>query len=54
MPLRRIMFNVGLISNYARNNISIRKDIESYVAANDDLANADEATTTVRVTQSMT
>ena len=28
-----------------------KRQIESYVAANDDLANADEATTTVRVTQ---
>ena len=52
MPFRRIMFNVGLIYQTTPETIlAIRKDIESYVAANDDLANADEATTTVRVTQ---
>ena len=52
MPFRRIMFNVGLIYQTTPETIlSIRKDIESYVAANDDLANADEATTTVRVTK---
>ncbi len=52
MPFRRIMFNVGLIYQTTPETIlAIRKDIESYVAANDDLANADEATTTIRVTQ---
>ena len=52
MPFRRIMFNVGLIYQTTPETIlSIRKDIESYVAANDDLANADEATTTIRVTK---
>ena len=51
MPFRRIMFNVGLIYQTTPETIlAIRKDIESYVAANDDLANADEATTTIRVT----
>ena len=52
MPFRRIMFNVGLIYQTTPDTIlAIRKDIESYIAANDDLANADEATTTIRVTQ---
>lgn len=52
MPFRRIMFNVGLIYQTSPETIlAIRKDIESYVAANDDLANADEATTTIRVTK---
>ena len=52
MPYRRIMFNVGLIYQTTPETIlSIRKDIESYIASNDNLANADEATTTIRVTQ---
>ena len=52
MPFRRIMFNVGLIYQTTPETIlSIRKDIESYIANNDNLANADEATTTIRVTQ---
>ena len=52
MPFRRIMFNVGLVYQTTPDTIlAIRKDIESYIAANDDLANADEATTTIRVTQ---
>ena len=52
MPFRRIMFNVGLIYQTTPETIlAIRKDIESYIAADDDLANADEATTTIRVTQ---
>ena len=52
MPFRRLMFNVGLIYQTTPDTIlSIRKDIETYIANNDDLANADEATTTIRVTQ---
>ena len=52
MPFRRIMFNVGLIYQTSPQTIlAIRKDIETYIAKNDDLANADEATTTIRVTQ---
>lgn len=52
MPFRRIMFNVGLIYQTSPQTIlAIRKDIETYIANNDDLANADEATTTIRVTQ---
>ena len=52
MPFRRIRFNVGLIYQTTPETIlSIRKDIEDYVAKNDDLVNADEATTTIRVTQ---
>ena len=52
MPYRRIMFNVGLIYQTTPETIlSLRKDIESYIANNDNLANADEATTTIRVTQ---
>ena len=52
MPFRRIMFNVGLIYQTTPDTIlSIRKDIESYIADNDNLANADEATTTIRVTK---
>lgn len=52
MPFRRIRFNVGLIYQTTPETIlNIRKDIEDYVAKNDDLVNADEATTTIRVTQ---
>ncbi len=52
MPFRRIMFNIGLIYQTSPETIlAIRKDIESYIANNNDLANADEATTTIRVTQ---
>jgi len=52
MPFRRIMFNVGLIYQTSPETImAIRKDIETYIANNSDLANADEATTTIRVTQ---
>ena len=52
MPFRRIRFNVGLIYQTIPETIlNIRKDIEDYVAKNDDLVNADEATTTIRVTQ---
>ena len=52
MPFRRLMFNVGLIYQTTPDTIlAIRKDIETYIANNDDLANADEATTTIRVTQ---
>lgn len=52
MPFRRLMFNVGLIYQTTPETIlAIRKDIETYIANNDDLANADEATTTIRVTQ---
>jgi len=52
MPYRRIRFNVGLIYQTTPETIlNIRKDIEDYVAKNDDLVNADEATTTIRVTQ---
>mgnify|MGYP001197363826 FL=1 len=52
MPFRRIMFNVGLIYQTSPETImAIRKDIETYIANNNDLANADEATTTIRVTQ---
>jgi len=52
MPFRRIRFNVGLIYQTTPETIlNIRKDIENYVAKNDDLVNADEATTTIRVTQ---
>ena len=52
MPFRRIMFNVGLIYQTTPETImAIRKDIETYIANNNDLANADEATTTIRVTQ---
>ena len=52
MPFRRLMFNVGLIYQTTPDTIlSIRKYIETYIANNDDLANADEATTTIRVTQ---
>ena len=52
MPFRRIRFNIGLIYQTAPETIlNIRKDIEDYVAKNDDLVNADEATTTIRVTQ---
>ena len=52
MPFRRIRFNVGLIYQTTPEIIlNIRKDIENYVAKNDDLVNADEATTTIRVTQ---
>lgn len=52
MPFRRIRFNVGLVYQTTPETIlNIRKDIEDYVAKNDDLVNADEATTTIRVTQ---
>ena len=52
MPFRRIRFNVGLIYQTSPETIlNIRKDIEEYIAKNDDLVNADEATTTIRVTQ---
>ena len=52
MPFRRIRFNVGLIYQTTPETIlNIRKDIEDYIAKNDDLVNADEATTTIRVTQ---
>ena len=52
MPFRRIRFNVGLIYQTTPETIlNIRKDIEDYVAKNDDLVNADEATTTIRVAQ---
>ena len=52
MPFRRIRFNVGLIYQTTPETIlNIRKNIEDYVAKNDDLVNADEATTTIRVTQ---
>lgn len=52
MPFRRIRFNVGLIYQTTPETIlNIRKDIEDFVAKNDDLVNADEATTTIRVTQ---
>jgi len=52
MPFRRLMFNVGLIYQTTPETIlAIRKDIESYIANNDDLVNADEATTTIRVTK---
>ena len=52
MPFRRIRFNVGLIYQTTPETIlNIRKDIEDYVGKNDDLVNADEATTTIRVTQ---
>ena len=52
MPFRRIRFNVGLIYQTTPETIlNIRKDIEDYVAKNDDLVNAEEATTTIRVTQ---
>ena len=52
MPFRRIRFNVGLIYQTTPETIlNIRKDIEDYVAKNDDLVNANEATTTIRVTQ---
>ena len=52
MPFRRIRFNVGLIYQTTPETIlNIRKDIEDYVAKNDDLVNAYEATTTIRVTQ---
>ena len=52
MPFRRIRFNVGLIYQTTPETIlNITKDIEDYVAKNDDLVNADEATTTIRVTQ---
>ena len=52
MPFRRIRFNVGLIYQTTPETIlNIRKDIEDYVAKNDDLVNAHEATTTIRVTQ---
>ena len=52
MPFRRIRFNVGLIYQTTPETIlNIGKDIEDYVAKNDDLVNADEATTTIRVTQ---
>ena len=52
MPFRRVRFNVGLIYQTTPETIlNIRKDIEDYVAKNDDLVNADEATTTIRVTQ---
>ena len=48
MPFRRIRFNVGLIYQTTPETIlNIRKDIEDYVAKNDDLVNADEATTTI-------
>jgi hypothetical protein len=43
------MFNVGLIYQTSPETImAIRKDIETYIANNNDLANADEATTTIR------
>lgn len=52
MPFRRLMFNVGLIYQTTPETIlAIREDIETYIANNDNLANADEATTTIRVTQ---
>ncbi len=52
MPFRRLMFNVGLIYQTTPETIlAIRKDIESYIANNDNLVNADEATTTIRVTK---
>ena len=31
--------------------MAIREDIENYIENNDDLANSDEATTTIRVTK---
>ena len=47
-----VLFNVGLIYQTSPETImAIRKDIETYIANNNDLANADEATTTIRVTQ---
>ena len=52
MPFRRVRFNVGLIYQTTPETIlNIRKDIEDYIAKSDDLVNADEATTTIRVTQ---
>ena len=52
MPFRRLMFNVGLIYQTTPSTIlAIREDIENYIENNDDLANSDEATTTIRVTK---
>ena len=55
MPFRRIRFNVGLIYQTTPETIlNIRKDIEDYIAKNDDLVNADEATTTIGLLNLMT